>query len=92
MVAYQIESTLVEQLRPYYARTDDEGRTLIQSALRGCAAIEPTADELRITLAPLSSPHRSAALRRLCEDLNKSATLFPGSNLRLCFAVAESTS
>jgi transposase len=90
MVAYQIESTLVEQLRPYYARTDDEGRTFIQTALRGGAAIEPTADELRITLAPLSSPHRSAALRRLCEDLNKTATPFPGSNLRLCFAVAQS--
>ena len=92
MVAYQIESTLVEQLRPYYARTDDEGRTLVQTALRGCAAIEPTADELRITLAPLSSPHRSAALRGLCEDLNKTATPFPGSNLRLCFAVAQSAS
>ncbi|MBI3049301.1 MAG: hypothetical protein HYY76_13435 [Acidobacteria bacterium] len=92
MVAYQIESSLVEQLRPYYARTDDEGRTLIQTALRGSAAIEPTADELRITLAPLSSPHRSAALRRLCEDLNKTATSFPGSTLRLCFAVAQSAS
>jgi hypothetical protein len=90
MVAYQIESTLVEQLRPYYARTDDEGRTLIQTALRACAAIEPTVDELRVTLAPLSSPHRSAAIRRLCEDLNKTRTLFPGSNLRLCFAVAQS--
>lgn len=92
MVAYQIESTLVEQLRPYYARTDDEGRTLIQTALRGGGAIEPTADELRVTLAPLSSPHRSAALRRLCEDLNKTATPFPGTTLRLCFSVAHSAS
>ena len=90
MVAYQIESTLVEQLRPHYARTQDEGRTLIQSALRGCAAIEPTADELRIALAPLSSPHRSTALRLLCNDLNTTATLFPGTNLRLRFAVAQS--
>lgn len=92
MVAYQIESTLVEQLQPYYARTDDEGRTLMQTALRGGGAIEPTADELRVTLARLSSPHRSAALRRLCEDLNKTATPFPGMTLRLCFSVAHSAS
>jgi transposase len=92
MVAYQIESTLVEQLRPYYARTDDEGRTLIQSALRGCAALEPTADELRVTVVPLSSPHRSTALRLLCDDLNKTATPFPGTTLRLRFAVAQSAS
>ena len=92
MVAYQIESTLVEQLRPHYARADDEGRTLIQTALHGGAAIEPTTDELRVTLAPLSSPHRSEALRRLCDDLNTTTTAFPGTTLRLRFAVAESAS
>jgi len=92
MVAYQIESTLVEQLRPHYARADDEGRTLIQTALRSCAAIQPTAEALRVTLMPLSSPHRSVALRQLCDDLNKTATAFPGTNLRLRFDVAQSTS
>ena len=30
MVAYQIESDLVHQLREHYARSEDEGRTLIQ--------------------------------------------------------------
>jgi hypothetical protein len=90
MVAYQIESRLVEQLRLHYARTEDEGRTLIQAALRGCAAIQPTLNELRVTLAPLNSPHRSAALRLLCDDLNKTTTAFPGTNLRLPFAVAQS--
>jgi hypothetical protein len=89
MVAYQIEGSLVELLRPHYARTHDEGRTLIQTALRACATIEPTADELRITLAPLSSPHRSTAIRLLCDALNTTATRFPGTNLRLSFAVAQ---
>ena len=90
MVAYQIEGSLVELLRPYYQRTEDEGRTLIQTALRSSAAIEPTAEELRVSLAPLSSPHRSMAIRSLCHELNKTQTLFPGNNLRLSFTVAES--
>jgi hypothetical protein len=90
MVAYQIEGSLVELLRPYYQRTEDEGRTLIQTALRSSAAIEPTAgEELHVSLAALSSPHRSRAIRSLCEELNKTQTLFPGTNLRLRFAVAE---
>jgi hypothetical protein len=42
MAAYQIEGSLVEHLRPCYARTEDEGRTLIQSALLSSAAIGPT--------------------------------------------------
>src|SRR5882762_4466282 len=59
MVAYQIESDLVELIRPEYKRVEDEGRTFIQTVLQDTADIEPKVDQLRITLAPLSSPHRS---------------------------------
>jgi hypothetical protein len=89
MVAYQIEGSLVELLRPIYPRTEDEGRTLIQTALRSSASIEPTEEELCVTLAPLSSPHRSRAIASVCEVLNKTGTTFPGTKLRLRFAVAE---
>jgi hypothetical protein len=37
--------------------------------------------ELHITLAPLSSPHRTHAAKVLCEILDQTATLFPGSRL-----------
>ena len=87
MVAYQIESDLLNLLRPHYARVEDEGRTLIQAALQSSASIEPTDDELQVTLSPLSSPHRSKAVAALCEVLNKTPTRFPGSNLRLCYTV-----
>jgi hypothetical protein len=92
LVAYQIESDLVNLIRPHYARADDEGRTLIQSALQSTAALEPIANELRITLSPLSSPHRSQALAALCETLNKTETRFPGTDLLMRFAVAAYTS
>lgn len=88
LVAYQIESDLVSLLRPHYTRTDDEGRTLIQTALRAAATIAPTATELRVTLRPLSSAHRSKAIAALCDALNSSETRFPGTNLRMRFAVA----
>jgi len=89
MVAYQIEGNLVELLRPHYSRTEDEGRTLIQTALRSSSTIEPTEKELRVILAPLSSPHRSRAIALVCATLNQSDITFPGTDLRLRFAVAE---
>jgi hypothetical protein len=89
MVAYQIESELVERLRPYFARVDDEGRTLIQTALQSAAAIQPGKNELRITLAPLSSEHRSKAIAALCRNLNQFNTVFPGTNLRMYFDVEQ---
>ncbi len=88
MLAYQAESDLFDLLRPHYSRSDDEGRTLVQTALQSSAAIEPTQDELRITLAPLSSPHRSRAIATLCESLNATKTVFPGTRLRLRYSVA----
>ena len=91
LVAYQIESDLANLIRPHYARADDEGRTLIQSALQSTAALEPVGNQLRITLAPLSSPHRSQALATLCETLNKTETRFPGTDLLMRFAVAGYT-
>jgi transposase len=89
MVAYQIEGSLVEMLRPAYPRTEDEGRTMIQAALRSAATIEPTAEELRVTLAPLSSPHRTRAISAVCDALNNTETEFPGTNLRLRYAIAQ---
>lgn len=88
MVAYQIESDLLNQLRPHYARAEDEGRTLIQTALQSRASIDPVVDELHVTLSPLSSPHRSKAVAALCEILNKTHTRFPGSKLRMHYMVA----
>jgi hypothetical protein len=90
MVAYQIESDLLALIRPHYKRVEDEGRTLVQMALQDTAAILPTEDELRITLAPLSSSHRSRALEALCEALNKTNTVFPGTTLRINYSVGES--
>ena len=87
LVAYQIESDLVNLLRPHYARAEDEGRTLIQTVLQSTATLEPTDQELRVTLSPLSSPHRSQAVAALCENLNTAEACFPGTNLRMRFAV-----
>jgi transposase len=87
MIAYQTESDLLRQLSPHYRRAHDEGRTLLQSAFSGAADLQVTEQELRVTLASLSSPHRSRAIAALCDELNKTNTTFPGSSLRLRYAV-----
>jgi transposase len=87
MVAYQAESDLLRLVAPHYRRADDEGRTLIQSALASAADLKVTKRELRVLLAPQSSTHRTRAIAALCEELNKPKAVFPGSNLRLKYAM-----
>ncbi|MEK7288389.1 MAG: putative transposase, partial [Elusimicrobiota bacterium] len=89
MVAYQAESDLLALLRPHYARADQEGRTLITTALQSEADLELGPEELKITLAPLSSEHRSKAIATTCETLNQMEIRFPGTTLRLRFGVAQ---
>lgn len=88
MIAYQMESDLLELIRPHYKRVEEEGRTFIQTALQDAADLEPTQDQLCITLAPLSSLHRSRVLQALCETLNETHTKFPGTELEMHYAVA----
>src|SRR6516225_2594445 len=61
MVAYQAESELIALLRPHYARIDHEGRTLLHELFATAGDIRISNSELQITLAPLSSPHRTLA-------------------------------
>jgi transposase len=87
MVAYQAESDLLALLRPHYARIDQEGRTLLHEVFAITGEMHVADSELNITLAPLSSPHRTHAARALCEILDKTATIFPGSRLRVRYAM-----
>jgi len=90
MVAYQAESELAGLVAKHYHRADDEGRTLIQTALTSTADLVVTDTELEVVLAPLSSAHRTKAVSALCEELTAQAAVFPGSKLRLRYRVADS--
>jgi transposase len=87
MVAYQAEGDLVRVLAPHYRRTEDEGRTLIQSALMAAGDFEISTNELHVALEPLSSPHKTQVLENVCADLNATRTRFPGTKLQLRFSV-----
>ena len=87
MAAYQVETELLGLLQEHYARSREEGRTLLHAAFKSPAQLEVAEGELRVTIARQSSPHRTAALAALCEQLDALAVHFPGTNLRLRLAV-----
>jgi hypothetical protein len=87
MTAYQVETELLGMLQDHYARVDEEGRTLLHAAFQSPARLEVVDGELRVTIGSQSSPHRTAALAALCEQLDALAIPFPGTHLRLRLAV-----
>lgn len=87
MAAYQVETELLGMLQDHYSRADEEGRTLLHAAFQSPARLEIVEGELRVTIGHQSSPHRTAALAALCEQLDALAVTFPGTHLRLRLAV-----
>ena len=71
----------------HYARADQEGRTLLHELFTTAGDIRVSDGELNITLAPLSSPHRTGAAQALCKILTQTAMVFPGSRLQVRFAM-----
>ena len=50
--------------------------------------MEVADEQLRVTIAKQSSPHRTAALAALCTQLDAIRATFPGTNLRLRLTAA----
>jgi len=87
MLAYQLETDLVALAAPHYTRASEDGRRLVAAAMQSRGDIEVHGDELRISLAPQSSPHRTDAIAALCAELDATETRFPGTKLRMRFAI-----
>jgi hypothetical protein len=87
MTAYNAETTLARTLNGYYARAGDEACALIREALTASGDIHPGDSELLIRLDPLTAPRRTRALAALCDQLNHTASRYPGTDLVLRYEV-----
>jgi prepilin-type processing-associated H-X9-DG protein len=70
-----------------YTRADDEAHTLIRTALAGSGDIIPDQHTLHIRLDPLSAPRHTAAIDELCQALNDTHTVYPGTDLTLRYSI-----
>jgi prepilin-type processing-associated H-X9-DG protein len=70
-----------------YTRADDEAHTLIRTALTGSGDIIPDHDTLHIRLDPLPAPRHTAAIDELCQALNDTNTVYPGTDLTLRYSI-----
>ena len=70
-----------------YTRADDEAHTLIRTALAGSGDIIPDHHTLHIRLDPLPAPRHTAAIDELCQALNATDTVYPGTGLTLRYSM-----
>jgi hypothetical protein len=87
MSAYNTESALARLLAPHYAHSEHEGRALLREAFTLPGDLQVIGETLHVRLDPASAPRRSKALAALCNELNDTKTIYPGTALTLHYSV-----
>ncbi len=91
MIAYRAETSLVSILREHLARSDD-ARTLVRQIFETEADLLPdeTNKTLTIRIHHLTQAAHDLVLEKLCDALNETQTVFPGTDLTLIFKIGSS--
>lgn len=92
MICYRAETTLAEQLTPFFSRAKEEKRMLVKQIFNTAADVVPNKKNktLTIKLYSLSTPRANLATEKLCGLLNETESVFPGTDYKLIFKTTAS--
>lgn len=87
IICYRAETALATLLAPHYKRANQEIRSLIKMVIDTPVDIEvdTVKEVLKITLYPLANIRSYEAIAKICETVNATETIYPGTCLKLCF-------
>jgi len=93
MICYRAETSFSVLLAANYKKKTNEMRSLAKSLINTKANITPDYknDTLTVELYSLSTPRDNKAALEVCQTLNDSQTIFPGTNLKLIYKIATLT-
>ncbi len=86
MIAYRAETSIVTVLREFMLKRD-EVRSLARQIFSTDADIIPDKEKgvLKIIIHNMANPLHNRHVKKLCQILNESEVIFPGSNFRLVY-------
>jgi len=91
MIAYRAETAMAQVLKEKMSRNDD-ARSLLRAIYRTEADLVPDNEKgtLTVRLHHLANCSGDEAVRHLCDELNATDTVFPGTNLRMFYELVSS--
>jgi hypothetical protein len=90
LISYRAETSMASFLRESLSREDDT-RALLRQIYSTEADLLPDVDHntLTVRLHHLTQAAHDQALLRLCDELNATETIFPGTDLRLIYKLGS---
>jgi hypothetical protein len=90
MIAYRAETAMAATVREKLVRSDD-ARALLRQIYQTEADLIPDSDSktLTVRLHHMTQAAHDSAVRHLCEELNATETIFPGTDLQLAYKLGS---
>lgn len=90
MIAYRAETAMVSIIRDSMSRIED-ARSLIEAIYTTEVDLIPDEEDgtLKVRLHQLANWSSGKTLQHLCNELNTTCTLFPGTNMRLIYELVS---
>jgi hypothetical protein len=87
MICYRAETALVNMLESKFKNAENEKRSLVKEIIFTSADIKPDLEkkQLVVTLHSMSTAMKNQIVNQLCQELNDSETVFPGTDLTLVY-------
>ncbi len=85
MVAFDLDNQLYAMLGSHYPNQAKDGRQLIAAAMRTAGSLKVESGKLVVHLEAQASPNRTAAIDRVCRELNALGSIYPGTDLKIEF-------
>jgi len=91
LLAYRAETNMAHLLRQNMSRTDD-ARSLLRQVYETEVDLHPdlVAKTLTVNLHHMTQAAHDGAISHLCEELNATETIFPGTDLKLIYKLGSS--
>jgi hypothetical protein len=89
MICYRADTAFANLLDDDYKRKEDEKRALVKTIIFTRADLYPDyqTNTLTVSLYALATPRDNKAAEKICQTLNETQTIYPGSNLKLFYKV-----
>ncbi len=89
MIAYRAETAVANLLIPSYKKSDNEIRMLVKEIIKSEADLISNYSNktLTVRMHSLSTPRDSKADKKLCDFLNETETIYPGTNFKLIYKI-----
>lgn len=89
MICYRADTACANLLDDDYKKKEDEKRAFVKTIIFTRADLYPDyqTNILTVSLYALATPRDNKAVEKICQTLNETETIFPGTNLRLFYKV-----